>query len=62
MAERLKAHAWKACVRKYREFESHSLRQYMSSTLIAGPCATKNHELRQVRKEATAVNLFVCCR
>ena len=29
MTEWLKVHAWKACVRKYREFESHSLRQYI---------------------------------
>ncbi len=28
MTEWLKVHAWNACVRKYREFESHSLRQH----------------------------------
>jgi hypothetical protein len=30
VAERLKAHAWKACIRvkPYRGFESRSLRQY----------------------------------
>ncbi len=27
VTEWLKVHAWKACVRKYREFESHPLRQ-----------------------------------
>lgn len=30
--------------------------------LIAGSCATKIHELRQVRKGATVVTLFVCHR
>ncbi len=52
-------HAWNACVRKYREFESHPLR-HQDFGLIAGSCATKNHELRQVREEATVVNLIVC--
>jgi len=28
--------------------------------VIAGSRATKNHEPRQVREEAAAVNLFVC--
>ena len=60
VAEWLKAHAWKACVRKYREFESHLLRQILSSTLIAGPCATRNRKTRQVRKEATVATLLVC--
>ncbi len=27
VTEWLKVHAWNACVRKYREFESHPLRQ-----------------------------------
>ncbi len=27
VTEWLKVHAWKACVREYREFESHPLRQ-----------------------------------
>ena len=58
VTEWLKVHAWNACVRKYREFESHPLRQ--SSTLIAGPRATENREPRQVREEATVTNLFVC--
>ena len=62
VTEWLKVHAWNACVRKYREFESHPLRQSRFQTLIAGPCATKNHEPRQVREEATVVTLFVCCR
>ena len=29
VAEWLKVHAWNACVRKYREFESHPLRQIL---------------------------------
>lgn len=87
VTEWLKVHAWNACVRKYREFESHPLRQFfyispllfswlrhillpfgLSSELIsrlgviAGSCATENHELRQVREEAAVVNLSVCCR
>ena len=28
VTEWLKVHAWKACVRKYREFESHPLRHF----------------------------------
>ncbi len=36
--------------------------QFQISVLIAGSCATKNHELRQVRKGATVVTLFVCHR
>ena len=62
VAEWLKAHAWKACVRKYREFESHLLRQQIDLGVIAGSCATKNRELRQVREEAAVVKLFVCRR
>ena len=60
VTEWLKVHAWNACVRKYREFESHPLRHEIDLSVIAGSCATKNHELRQVREEAAAVNLFVC--
>lgn len=64
MTEWLKVHAWNACVRKYREFESHPLRQLhiLTQVLIAGSCTTKNRELRQVREEAAAASLFVCCR
>ncbi len=86
VTEWLKVHAWNACVRKYREFESHPLRQIFYSLycflqresyivpfrkyvewvaehgVIAGSCATVNHELRQVREEAAVVNLSVCCR
>ena len=64
VTEWLKVHAWNACVRKYREFESHPLRQitYLTHVLIAGSCATKNRELRQVRKEAAAAKFFMCCR
>ena len=36
--------------------------QFQISVLIAGSCATKNHELRQVRKGATVMTLFVCHR
>lgn len=28
VTEWLKVHAWNACVREYREFESHPLRQF----------------------------------
>ena len=62
MTEWLKVHAWNACVRKYREFESHPLRHISDLGVIAGSCATKNHEPRQVREEAAVVNLFVCRR
>ena|GEM_PF-6893687 len=31
MTEWLKVHAWKACVREYREFESLLLRQYIKT-------------------------------
>ncbi len=62
VTEWLKVHAWNACVRKYREFESHPLRQPFDLGVIAGSCATKNHELRQVREEAAVVKLFVCRR
>ncbi len=30
--------------------------------VIAGSCATENHEPRQVREEAAVVKLSVCCR
>lgn len=60
VTEWLKVHAWNACVRKYREFESHPLRQKFDLGVIARSCATKNHEPRQVREEAAAVKLFVC--
>ena len=60
VTEWLKVHAWNACVRKYREFESHPLRHKFDLGVIAGSRATKNHEPRQVREEAAAVNLFVC--
>ncbi len=48
----------------YRGFESHPLRHsiIIMSLLIAGSCATKPCEPRQVRKEATAVGPFVCRR
>ena len=62
VTEWLKVHAWNACVRKYREFESHPLRQKEDLGVIAGSCATKNHKLRQVREEAAVVKLFVCRR
>jgi len=35
---------------------------YPDFGLIAGSCATKNHEPRQVRKGATVMTLFVCHR
>ena len=63
MTEWLKVHAWKACVREYREFESHPLRHLADIvSVIAGSCATKTRELRQVREEATVVRNFVCRR
>ena len=62
VTEWLKVHAWNACVRKYREFESHPLRQKIDLGVIAGSCTTKDHEPRQVREEAAAVTLLVCRR
>ena len=62
VTEWLKVHAWNACVRKYREFESHPLRHIFDLGVIAGSCATKNRELRQVREEAAVTKLFVCRR
>jgi hypothetical protein len=39
VTEWLKVHAWNACVRKYREFESHPLRHKFDLGVIAGsPC------------------------
>ena len=49
------------CRSSYRGFESLLLRQHDFS-LIAGSCAIKVHELRQVREEATVVIPFVCRR
>ena len=63
VTEWLKVHAWNACEREFREFESHPLRHlaYVFS-VIAGSCATKTREPRQVREEATVVRNFVCRR
>ena len=59
MSERLKEHAWKACIRltTYRGFESLSLRRFNLKPIIAsiGRFATISREPRQVRKEATVV-------
>ncbi len=61
VTEWLKVHAWNACVRKYREFESHPLRHInLFFSVIAGSCATKSRKPRQVREEATVVSNFVC--
>ena len=49
------------CTATYRGFESLLLRHFDFS-LIAGSCAIKAHELRQVRKEATVMIPFVCRR
>jgi hypothetical protein len=64
VTEWLKVHAWNACVRKYREFESHPLRHSLRKfySVIARFCATKTCEPRQIREEATVVSNFVCCR
>ena len=50
MAERLKAHAWKACIRytPYRGFESHSLRQVAFRTLPENPKHTKHIAIRKI--------------
>jgi hypothetical protein len=34
VTEWLKVHAWNACVRKYREFESHPLRHSLRKSYV----------------------------
>ena len=41
---------------------AHPLSAIHDFGLIAGSCATENHEPRQVREEATVVTLSVCRR
>ena len=51
MAERLKAHAWKACIRytPYRGFESHSLRQVAFRAVSENPRDTDQTVIEKIR-------------
>ena len=48
VTEWLKVHAWNACVRKYREFESHPLRQGFKMTLCLS--ASGWFQIKKVKK------------